>query len=81
MPKTPYLLMMWFRDARDGFVHADKHIPPLDVLLIWHEFIQDPSEWNNVASAIGLDFSRWNPDALVSVVEVFLCASQALTLL
>jgi hypothetical protein len=63
-----YRLMMWLRDARDGFVHADKHIPPLDVLLIWHAFLQDPSEWNNVASAIGSDFARWNPDALVSVV-------------
>lgn len=64
-----YRLMMWLKDARDGFVHADKYIPPLDVLLVWHAFLQDPSEWNNVASAIGLDFARWNPDALVSVVE------------
>lgn len=64
-----YRLMMCLRYARDGFVYADKYIPPLGVPLVWHAFLQDPSGWNNVASAIGFDFARWNPDALVSVVE------------
>jgi hypothetical protein len=32
-------------------------------------FYRTPSEWNEVANDIGLDFARWNPNALVSVVE------------
>jgi hypothetical protein len=62
-------LMQWFEASLSGLVNLDTHIPPLDVLLVWHTFLQDPVEWKSFVDSTGLGFSRWNFDALVSATD------------
>ncbi|EWG41979.1 hypothetical protein FVEG_03949 [Fusarium verticillioides 7600] len=48
---------------------AIKDIPPLDVLLVWHAFLQDPVAWGDFIEDSQLLFSRWNPDELVCITN------------
>jgi len=62
-------MVQWFEASLSGRVSLDTHTPPLDVLLVWHTFLQDPVEWTVFVDATKLEFSRWNPDALVSLID------------
>jgi hypothetical protein len=59
-------LTQWFEASLSGHVDLNTHIPPLDVLLVWHAFLQDPVEWKRFADTTKVEFSGWNSDALVS---------------
>ncbi|RGP79608.1 chloroperoxidase [Fusarium longipes] len=63
-------LMQWFEASLSGLVDLDAHIPPLDVLLVWHTFLQDPVEWKVFVDRTGLEFSQWNPDALSRALRI-----------
>ena len=58
----------WIQASYDNTVDLDSHIPPLDVLLVWHAFLQDPETWETFAFETGIDFARWNPVPLVSSI-------------
>lgn len=62
-------LMQWFKASLKGLISLDAHTPPLDVLLVWHSFLQDPVQWGIFVRATGIEFSRWNADALVSAID------------
>ncbi|OBS19666.1 hypothetical protein FPOA_11391 [Fusarium poae] len=57
-------LTQWFEASLSGHVDLNTHIPPLDVLVVWHAFLQDPVEWKRFADTTKVEFSGWNPDAL-----------------
>ncbi|KAF4952535.1 hypothetical protein FSARC_12612 [Fusarium sarcochroum] len=54
----------WVQASYDNTVDLDSHIPPLDVLLVWHAFLQAPEKWDAFAIETRIDFARWNPVAL-----------------
>ncbi|KAM0241814.1 hypothetical protein ACHAPO_001508 [Fusarium lateritium] len=57
-------LTQWIEASLSGHVDLNTHIPPLDVLLVWHAFLQDPVEWKGFADSTEVEFFGWNPDAL-----------------
>ncbi|KAM0344032.1 hypothetical protein ACHAPU_007935 [Fusarium lateritium] len=62
-------LISWLEESFYGMIDLDRHIPPLDVLLVWHAFLQDPVQWNRFVRTTRLDFNRWNPNALLVALE------------
>ncbi|KAJ4131731.1 hypothetical protein NW768_005928 [Fusarium equiseti] len=62
-------MIQWFEASISGCVDLDWHVPPLDVLLVWHTFLQDPVEWTVFVDATKLEFSRWDPDALSNALQ------------
>ncbi|KAF4447842.1 hypothetical protein F53441_8647 [Fusarium austroafricanum] len=62
-------LTNWFRASYDGIVKLDRHIPPLDVLLVWHAFLEDPVAWERFIDDFRLDFTRWNRDELSRALD------------
>ncbi|KAF4989225.1 hypothetical protein FGRMN_9238 [Fusarium graminum] len=62
-------LISWLEESFYGMVDLDRHIPPLDVLLVWHAFLQDPVQWNRFVRTTKIDFARWNPNALLTALE------------
>nr|CEG05697.1 unnamed protein product [Fusarium clavum] len=62
-------MVQWFEASLSGRVSLDTHTPPLDVLLVWHTFLQDPVEWTVFVDETKLEFSRWNPDALLNALQ------------
>jgi hypothetical protein len=60
-------LLDWFKASHDGHIDLNRDIPPLDVLLVWHAFLQDPVAWGDFIEESQLLFSRWNPDELVCI--------------
>ncbi|KAJ4266504.1 hypothetical protein NW762_004491 [Fusarium torreyae] len=59
----------WIQAYYDNTVDLDSHIPPLDVLLVWHAFLQDPETWETFAFETGIDFNRWNSVSLFRALE------------
>ncbi|KAJ4013047.1 hypothetical protein NW752_006324 [Fusarium irregulare] len=62
-------MVQWFEASLSGRVRLDTHTPPLNVLLVWHTFLQDPVEWTVFVDATKLVFSRWNLDALSTALK------------
>lgn len=44
-------------------------VPPSDILIVWHAFMQDAVQWNAFTKATGLKFESWNWIDLVSDQE------------
>ncbi|CAF3629327.1 unnamed protein product [Fusarium graminearum] len=62
-------LTQWFEAALSGLVDLNTHIPPLDVLLVWHAFLQDPVQWKRFTDKTEVEFSGWNSDALSRALQ------------
>ncbi|KAF5645485.1 chloroperoxidase [Fusarium sp. NRRL 52700] len=62
-------LLDWFKASHDGYIDLNRDIPPLDVLLVWHAFLQDPVAWGDFIEESRLLFSRWNPDELLRALD------------
>ncbi|CCT65102.1 uncharacterized protein FFUJ_04250 [Fusarium fujikuroi IMI 58289] len=62
-------LLDWFKASHDGHIDLNRDIPPLDVLLVWHAFLQDPVAWGDFIEESQLLFSRWNPDELLRALD------------
>ncbi|KAF5962631.1 hypothetical protein FBULB1_13973 [Fusarium bulbicola] len=62
-------LLDWFKASHDGYIDLNRDIPPLDVILVWHAFLQDPVAWGDFIEESQLFFSRWNPDELLKALD------------
>ncbi|KAF4978767.1 hypothetical protein FZEAL_4912 [Fusarium zealandicum] len=62
-------MIRWFEGSSELRFGLDAVVPPLDVILMWHAFLQDPTEWDSFADRTGIDFGRWNWDALLRAFE------------
>lgn len=56
-------LAKWLQYATWGSIGPA--IPPLDVLMIWHAFLQDSEQWLAFTHATGIEFDTWDWTRLV----------------
>ncbi|KAF5017594.1 hypothetical protein F66182_10458 [Fusarium sp. NRRL 66182] len=61
-------LMRWFEASYENHVILDRHIPPLDVLLVWHAFLQDPIAWDAFVNQTKIDFAHWDKSNLLTTL-------------
>ncbi|KAL6404922.1 hypothetical protein AUP68_11758 [Ilyonectria robusta] len=54
----------WFEASYE--LNLKNVTPPLDVLMVWHAFLQSPKEWDRFSNLARIDHHSWNWDSLVS---------------
>ncbi|KAF7549084.1 hypothetical protein G7Z17_g6628 [Cylindrodendrum hubeiense] len=61
-------MVKWFETSYR--VNLSDAIPPLDVLMVWHAFLQSPEEWDKFVNLTRMNHYGWNWDILLSTLQM-----------